>query len=587
MLRELLNREEKIRCATTVVLTLLGACLDILFVGIIPGIVAAIAEPSQLAAVPILGSKLQGLGSQSELTIVKVGAVALVLVGLIRLAFALFMHTHTLKTGRNIRVRMAGSLLNAYLCAPWSFHARATRAELTRNLVADTREVVSGIIYPLASTVEASIMAVVFLILMFSSLPLGIVLIFGLTGLVAFGGLSLVSKKLGQHGHNAKLQNKGMIKDVQESLSQVVEIQIAKVQAWFVDRFQEKVISFSRSNERNLQVSRTLPHAMELMSVFTVMLIIYLLARSTNDISSILPQVSLIGIVAVRLRQTSSKIAGSAAQIQFSTPALEHLYHDLTQLKPQAQPSLVPIEKRNPFENLKLSAVCFQYPEAEAPALRGINLEITAGQSVAFTGETGCGKSTLLRILLGLFPPGSGSITVNEADLHQHLPAWHDKIGYVPQSIQLLDSSIRENIAFGIETNEIEEDRLQVAVKAAVLSSVVEGLPEGLDAPTGENGNKLSGGQQQRIGIARAIYRRPEVFILDEATSALDHETEIAVLKALRNLPWKPTILMVTHRVKAVEAFDRVVRLEAGSIKNERHSSPQITDPENDSLKST
>jgi ATP-binding cassette subfamily C protein len=218
------------------------------------------------------------------------------------------------------------------------------------------------------------------------------------------------------------------------------------------------------------------------------------------------------------------------------------------------------------FERLELNDVVYTYPNVEDPAVNGVSLELKRSESIAFVGTTGCGKSTLVNLILGLLEPQSGAIRVNGSDIFSKLPAWRHFLGYIPQTIFLLDDSIRANIAFGIPPDEVSEEQLRLSLKSACLDMFVESLSEGIDTIVGERGVRLSGGQRQRIGIARALYFDPEVLVMDEATSALDNKTEAEVMQAIQNLKKGRTLIMVAHRLSTVEDCDRLYYLQKGEL---------------------
>ena len=218
-------------------------------------------------------------------------------------------------------------------------------------------------------------------------------------------------------------------------------------------------------------------------------------------------------------------------------------------------------------DSIEIRNVCFAYPDKQELVLKNINLTIRQGESIAFVGLTGSGKSTLVSLILGLIPPKTGQILVDGRDIHQNLPGWHRLIGYVPQSIFLLDDTIRNNIAFGIPGAEIDDEKLREIIRVAQLESFVRESPQGLDTRVGERGVRISGGQRQRIGLARALYRYPEVIILDEATSALDNQTEGLLMQELRKMAKGRTFIVVAHRLTTVENCDRLYHLEEGRIR--------------------
>jgi ABC-type multidrug transport system fused ATPase/permease subunit len=218
---------------------------------------------------------------------------------------------------------------------------------------------------------------------------------------------------------------------------------------------------------------------------------------------------------------------------------------------------------------IKVKQVSFKYENASEPSLLSASIQVNRGEAVGLIGPSGSGKSTLVDILLGLLQPDEGEILVDDTNIASNLRSWQKSLGYVPQSIFLIDDTLRANIAFGCYKNEIDEVAIVDALKSAQLEEFVASLPEGLDTVVGERGVRLSGGQRQRIGIARALYHRPSVLVLDEATSSLDTETEHGVMQAVQALQGDKTVIIVAHRLSTVEYCDRLYRLDAGRIVDE------------------
>jgi ABC-type multidrug transport system fused ATPase/permease subunit len=221
------------------------------------------------------------------------------------------------------------------------------------------------------------------------------------------------------------------------------------------------------------------------------------------------------------------------------------------------------------FENIEVDSLVFSYEGIESPVLNNVNVHIRKGEAVGFVGQSGSGKSTLIDIMLGLLHPQGGLVSVNGQRIDDVKQSWQQQIGYIPQTIFLMDDSLRRNIAIGIADKEIDELAITEALKSAQLEDFVASLPEGIDTVVGERGVRLSGGQRQRIGIARALYHRPSVLVLDEATSSLDTETEHGVMQAVQALQGDKTVIIVAHRLSTVEYCDRLYRLDAGRIVDE------------------
>jgi len=272
----------------------------------------------------------------------------------------------------------------------------------------------------------------------------------------------------------------------------------------------------------------------------------------------------------------SSQILNAVGRMRAMSYALDMLYKDLKEIEAYGVPTaqLMPVsdgrlarQAASKFDkSVSLQDVTFYYPNTDEPAIENISLDIRKGESIALVGKSGSGKTTLVDIILGLLNPSSGDILVDGQSVYSDLRAWQNLLGYIPQSIFLTDETIAQNIAFGIPKDEIDYDRVTMAVKAAQLEDLIEQLPEGLETMVGERGMRISGGQRQRVGIARAIYHGREILVLDEATSALDPETERLVSEAIDSLAGDKTLIIIAHRLSTIENCDRVYQLDQGRI---------------------
>jgi ABC-type multidrug transport system fused ATPase/permease subunit len=270
----------------------------------------------------------------------------------------------------------------------------------------------------------------------------------------------------------------------------------------------------------------------------------------------------LFATAAFRLLPSVNRLAMAIQNFRFNASGLAALYNDLqlSSEPPKASPG---IEFRR---SIALEGVVFRFPAAPAPALDGVTIRIPHGTSVGLIGGSGAGKSTAVDVLLGLLEPTEGRVTVDGIDIRDNLRGWQNLVGYVPQSIYLCDESLRENVAFGVPPEEVDEQALERAIRAARLDDFVATLPDGLSTVVGERGVRLSGGQRQRIGIARALYHDPAVLVLDEATSALDTATESEVMAAVNALQGAKTLVIIAHRLSTVEQCDIVYRLDRGRV---------------------
>ena len=288
-----------------------------------------------------------------------------------------------------------------------------------------------------------------------------------------------------------------------------------------------------------------------------------MLFRSGPEISGILPTLGLFAATAFRVMPSIGRVIASIQTIGYNRAFIRTVYRDLQLPRPDESEVVTPMHLGS---GVALRGVSFRYANAHRQALDGVSIEVARGEAVGIIGSSGAGKSTLVDVLLGLLAPSSGSIDVDGQSIALNVRGWQRLIGYVPQSIYLIDDTIRKNVAFGVPERDIDDLAVQRALHAAQLDEFVQSLPSGIDTIVGERGVRLSGGQRQRIGIARALYHDPEVLVLDEATSSLDTETERGVMDAVRDLLGSKTIIIVAHRVSTVSYCSRVYRMEDGRV---------------------
>ena len=254
----------------------------------------------------------------------------------------------------------------------------------------------------------------------------------------------------------------------------------------------------------------------------------------------------------------------------FQRPALENAYDNLVvegmkNNKLSTDHDHIECNERDHFKDkIVVDNVSWRYNETLPDVIKDLSIEVSRGEAIGFIGESGAGKTTLADIILGLYVPQKGKITVDGKSIYDDNTGWHRMIGYVPQSVFLIDDTIRNNIVFGRDECLIDDKRLERAIEQAQLSDFVTKQKNGLDTILGEQGVRISGGQRQRIAIARALYHDPDILVLDEATSALDNETESAVIEAINALHGDKTLIIVAHRLTTIEKCDRVYEIKNG-----------------------
>jgi HlyD family secretion protein len=476
--------------------------------------------------------------------------------------------------GSRVGAELSIRLYRHYLHQPWLFHASGTSSQLTNQIAQECQRTTINIINPLmqmnAKVVMAALMVLVILLLNPLVALVGL-LVFGAAYSLLFG---LVRRRLAANGRIITQSQRQRFKLLGEGFGGVKDVLLLGRQRDFIARFTVVSRHFAEAMGINLAMSRVPRFAMELVAFGGVIsLVLYLLAAHEGNLGTILPVLSIYALAGFKLLPAFQQIYMSLAQVRGNLAAFEALQDDLrasAETDPGLDPEDLPEETRAhlaPEYSIELADVTFTYPGKVDPALRDVTVHIPVNRVIGLVGASGSGKSTLIDILLGLIRPQQGQLRVDGVPLAEdRLRAWQNSLGFVPQAIFLADSSIRENIAFGLPPETIDEDRVRRAATMAHLDELLDELPLGLETRVGERGVQLSGGQRQRIGIARALYDDADVLILDEATSALDGITERLIMDAIHDFAGRKTIIMIAHRLATVQQCDCIYLLANGQV---------------------
>ena len=459
-------------------------------------------------------------------------------------------------------------IIEGYLNKSYSWFLNRNSAELGKNILTEVSTVVGNGLSPLLNLVVQSIMSLTILTLLIivdPKLALIIGLILCLAYVIVYKSLLNIINLKSQERFNA---NQWRFTAVSEAFGAVKEIKLSGLEQTYIDRFSEPAKSLAK-NQASLQVIGKLPrYAIEAIAFGGMLLIVlYLIAQSKNFTDAV-PIIALYVFAGYRLMPSAQQIYISATQLRSIIPALDALYKDIASLE---KPVKKIGEKILFNKSINLRNINFNYPNNEKLALKKINLKIQSGTKVGIIGTTGSGKTTLIDLILGLLEPKDGKIEVDDKVINKNsLRSWQSLIGYVPQQIYLADDTIAANIAFGENPKNINLNDIETATKIANIHEFIsKELPLKYQTKVGERGIRLSGGQIQRIGIARALYRKPQVLVLDEATSALDNITEKSVLDKLNNFGNNVTTIIITHRVTSIKNCDNIYIIDKGEIKAE------------------
>ena len=383
---------------------------------------------------------------------------------------------------------------------------------------------------------------------------------------------SLISKKYSSAWGREGQQHKSKIYQwMNQSLGGIKEIKVLNREESFIKHYDYYFAKYVRVLRLNRLIGVVPKYIIEMVSMTGLLLaIIFKIFFGQKDLIDFVPQLAVFAVASFRLLPSVGRINEHLSAVLYAMPSLELIYNDLREVENLS--GAVEAKAQNKDETWKLTEkievknVTYHYPDGETNVIEHADYVIKKGQTIAFIGASGAGKSTMADILLGLLTPQHGEICADDMNVYKNLPTWQKEIGYIPQTIYLSDDTIRNNVAFGIDEKEIDEQAVINALRQAQLYDFVISLPGGLDTFVGDRGVRLSGGQRQRIGIARALYHDPEILILDEATSALDNDTESAVMEAIENLHGEKTMIIIAHRLTTIQNADVIYEVGDGKV---------------------
>jgi len=469
----------------------------------------------------------------------------------------------------NRNYTFSNRLLAVYLGRPYAFFLNSNSSDLGKNVLSEINQLTTSFLMPIFEAMINILILLVIVFMLFSVNPAVTVLTIGFLGTV-YGTLNFFLKvRLKRMGGERMEANKKRFRAATEALSSIKISRIIGAEPFFLDRFAENSRKFADLNVFAKVAGQLPSYLMESIVFGGLILFVVLALVRGGEVSAVVPLVSLYAFAGKRLIPALQQIYASVTQIYYNKAILDRLYQDLVS---DEQHDLFPKEGGEeedlPFRHrILLEGIRFRYPEGERNVIDGLELEIPMESVVGLAGSTGSGKTTLVDIILGLHIPQGGRMLIDNTPVAPaNIRAWRRKIGYVPQDIYLSDDTVTRNIAFGIPDDRIDYEQVRRAARIAALDDFIQTLPEQYSTVIGERGVRLSGGQRQRIGLARALYRSPEVLVLDEATSSLDGATEEAVLNAIRSASKAKTVIMIAHRLNTLKDCDVIYMLEKGRI---------------------
>jgi ABC-type bacteriocin/lantibiotic exporter with double-glycine peptidase domain len=464
-----------------------------------------------------------------------------------------------------------------FMQRPYEYYLNADTAVIQRSITSDVNNMYGLILSCLQLTSEMIVFAclVALLLSQDAKMTITIAALLVTVLLIIKFVIKPIMVKAGQENQD---YYSGLYKWINESVTGIKEIKIANKENYFINGYADCGAGYvSAVQKYNLYNStpRLLIETIAIAGMIGYMLVVMVNGAS---LAELMPQLTVLVAAAARLLPSANRINNYLTSIAYFEPFLMNVSDNLQQEINDGSVSYnsedyrkkTEVEKLPVAKNIDMVDICYKYPNTESFILDKANMNIPVGKSVGIVGTSGAGKTTIVDVMLGLLKPESGKICADGVDVNTNYKGWLKNIGYIPQTIFMVDSTIRKNVAFGYADDEIDDNKVWQALKEASLDEFVRSLPEGLDTEIGERGIRLSGGQRQRIGIARALFEDPEVLVLDEATSALDNETEAAIMDSINRLHGRKTLIIIAHRLQTIEKCDMVYRIEDGKATRSR-----------------
>ena len=558
--------------------------MDAIGIGIIGPFVSLALHPNQIEQNSWLNWIYQESNLSTNLFLAYLGLL-IIIIFCLKSVISFFTQFHVFRLSYRQKGNLANRLLKSYLEAPYTFHLTKNSAQIISRIVSETRIFSNGIMISLM-TLLSNVFVILLLTILLCMTNFMAIVAFSASILPLLILLYLFKHKLKDWGEKAAKANQSMVRIINHGLGGIKETKIIGCEPYFEKQLarQSKIFTNVSSASQTFLIAPRIIIEMLLIVILMGCISLYLVFNNNiqeDDVQYLTSVISIFALASIRLKPAIVASIKSISSLRNSSYVLDKLYLDLKEIENlenthNRKKSSSYITKNNqkisskesiPFTNkIVIDSLNYRYPNALQDAVQNISITIAKGESIALIGKSGAGKTTLVDVILGLLQPQQGDIQVDGQSIYDRVRNWQNLVGYIPQSIFLIDDTLEKNIAFGVPEVEIDRQKLHQAIKAAQLKEVVDNLPHGLKTIVGERGLLLSGGQRQRVGIARALYHEREILVLDEATAALDNETESLITEAITSLSGKKTMIIIAHRLTTVKHCDRIHLMEQGHI---------------------
>lgn len=567
---KVLNKKQKSRVVVLIFMILIGAVLETLGVSMIYPLIETVMMPEVFEQNAMIVWICNVLGYTSAEQFVTFMLLTLIFVFIFKNLYLLFLYyvQHSFIT--NSQYRISRDLLKVYLNRPYEFYLNASTGDIMRTVYSDSTGIFNLLLQCMQFITEFMVAIFLGTYLLIIDPVMTIVMGILLVGITLLSS-AFLKPRISRIGEESRQQQSKMYKTIMQSINSVKDVKVYGKEDAFLEiyrKYGKRYYNLARDHEVLSSVPRLAIEAFSLSGVLAYMAVMMKLGQ---DVQTMVPQLSAFAVAAVRLLPSASRINTYLANIAYYRPTLDYVYANVELPKNVDEraaeaKAVTETDKLKFHDCIKVEQLYYKYPNTDKYIFENARMQVPYGKSVGIMGPSGAGKTTVVDIILGLLKAESGQITCDGVNVLEHYGQWLANIGYISQTINMVDDTIRANIAFGVDVDDIDDARVWQVLEEAQLADFVRNLPNGINTVIGERGVRISGGQRQRVGIARALYHDPEILILDEATSALDNDTEAAIMEAIENFHGRKTMLIIAHRLKTIENCDIIYKVENGKI---------------------
>jgi ATP-binding cassette subfamily B protein len=561
-----LTPQRKVYFALLLGLMTVASFMEAISISAVLPFIGVLSNPEKVFAHPSAQFFIDFLRIKSQEDLLLPFTISFCILIFVGIALRLLLLWAQNRLGYDTSASFSNSIYIRTLYQPYAVHVSRNSSEVISGITSKASAILNYLIVPLMNLVASSVTILAIILTLFLIDPFVALSAFFGFGLLYTGIILLVKKRLSANSVVLSLESVQMVKALQEGLGGIRDVLIDGTQGTYGTIFNKAQGKYNKSLANNQIVGNSPRLIVEFLGIFFICVIAYQLVLKGDGFISAIPTLGALALGAQRLLPAmqifylnwTTLRAGQHSVVD----GLEFLEQPFPEHAHKVNPEPITFEKAIKLENLS-----FKYNQDGAFVLKDLNITLEKGKRYGFVGTTGCGKSTLLDVIMGLLKPTKGHLKLDDKVIDNHnYRSWQVILAHVPQAIYLSDTSLAENIAFGIEVDKIDMKRVKEAAEKAQIAETIEALPQKYKTFVGERGIRLSGGQRQRIGIARALYKKAQVIVFDEATSALDNETELAVMEGIEQLADDLTILIVAHRVTTLKRCDKIFRMDKGEV---------------------